>query len=65
MGRANTNPVVDFALQKSRDSIEADTTAEDPILELRSWFNNDFPAKHPFSAAPLAADPDTGISSFF
>lgn len=52
IGRANTDPVTDLALQQDRSNrFRADSDQQ--IQELLSWFEGDFPDDHPFSRINL------------
>lgn len=48
IGRANTGPVADIALQRNRTFRQDTEDSFDQLVELLSWFNNDFDDAHPF-----------------
>lgn len=52
-GRANTNPVTDFALQQDR-SKQFHNDSNQQIAELVAWLDNSFAEDHLFSEVPLA-----------
>jgi len=52
IGRANTDPVTDLALQQDR-SKRFQANSDEQIQELVTWFNDDFPRDHPFSQITL------------
>lgn len=48
IGRANTGPVADVALQRNRTFGQDTEDSFEQLVELLSWFNNDFDESHPF-----------------
>lgn len=48
IGRANTGPVSDIALQRNRTFRQDTEDSFEQLVELLSWFNNDFEPTHPF-----------------
>jgi luciferase family oxidoreductase group 1 len=48
VGRANTGPVADVALQRNRTFRQDTEDSFEQLTELLGWFNNDFEATHPF-----------------
>ncbi|HTF19736.1 MAG TPA: LLM class flavin-dependent oxidoreductase [Chryseolinea sp.] len=48
IGRANTGPVADIALQRNRTFRQDTEDSFEQLTELLAWFNNDFEATHPF-----------------
>lgn len=52
VGRANTGPITDLALQQDRSKLfRADSDGQ--IVELLAWLERDFPAGHPFGTRPI------------
>lgn len=48
IGRAHTGPVADVALQRNRTFTQDTEDSYEQLVELLSWFNNDFEPTHPF-----------------
>jgi luciferase family oxidoreductase group 1 len=48
IGRANTGPVADIALQRNRTFRQDTEDSFEQLVELLGWLNNDFDAAHPF-----------------
>ncbi|MGC3946279.1 MAG: LLM class flavin-dependent oxidoreductase [Chryseolinea sp.] len=48
IGRANTGPISDIALQRNRTFRQDTEDSFEQLVELLSWFNNDMEPAHPF-----------------
>jgi luciferase family oxidoreductase group 1 len=48
VGRANTGPVADIALQRNRTFRQDTEDSFEQLVELLGWLNNDFEPSHPF-----------------
>jgi luciferase family oxidoreductase group 1 len=64
LGRATAGPLIEFALQRSRATSEANEPYEDKVVELLQWFDG-FDNDHPFQQVPffdgVTARPETWI----
>ncbi|MEJ1238664.1 LLM class flavin-dependent oxidoreductase [Chryseolinea sp. T2] len=48
IGRANTGPISDIALQRNRTFRQDTEDSFEQLVELLNWFNHDFEPSHPF-----------------
>lgn len=55
IGRANSGPVVDYALQRDRREMLRLDDYDQQVLEVLSWLDNAFPGDHPFAQVDLMA----------
>lgn len=56
MGRANTGPLSDLALQRNRGYRQTTDDSDEQLVELLSWMNNSFNAEHAFSDVNVYKD---------
>jgi len=56
IGRANTGPVADIALQRNRTFRQDTEDSFEQLVELLNWMNNDFEPAHPFHKVKVYND---------
>lgn len=65
IGRANSGPAVDYALQRDRREVLRLDDYDQQVLEVLTWLDNSFPEDHPFSKVNMMAnvegDPDAWL----
>lgn len=56
IGRATTGPITDVALQRNRSYRQTTDDSMEQLVELLTWYDDDWPSDHPFARAKVFRD---------